>query len=73
MQNVDRDEAIGILFGWFGNREFWVREIDDDRLLMLTELMGLNKPLHQRAANSIRTDSFRNERPSMPRLFYPDG
>lgn len=39
---MDRDEGIRTLFGWFGNKQFRIRDIDDDRLLTLTDLMGLS-------------------------------
>ena len=41
-------EGIRTLYGWFGSKQFRVRDIDDDRLLKLELLTGSHRSIHGR-------------------------
>ena len=41
-------EGIRTLYGWFGNKQFQIRDIDDDRLLMLECLTGSHRSVDGR-------------------------
>lgn len=39
---MDKDEGIRTLLGWFDNRCFTVRDITDDQLPVIAELVGIS-------------------------------